>query len=787
MSNTRRARIRPPRRNFATQTVEFEPGWSKLSLAINQIQQKNASKLSFEELYRTAYNLVLYKFSRKLYESVQQEVSDHLERVVKSDLVPLVTTGEGSNVSPSRTLKELDRVWNDHCVCMRLISDILMYLDRVYSKETHMPLIYDTGLIVFRESVIRNKEEPVGGYIYDIIIGEVYKERQGEIIDRLAIKQVVNMLQALPESRIEGESIYVTDFEPQLEQATEKYYNEVASQLLQENNDASVYIRRAQDWLDEEMDRCTMYLSEATTWPKLSRILERVVIADRIKEVMQTPNTGFYNWLDNDRFAELELVYKLVSRVSFEHEIIKEMLEAKLLEIGQEINQVATHSAEMAKEAKQKRGKEKDKTANATLSPTSISLKWVESVLALKDKYERFVKKCFSDDRGLQTTIENTISKFVNANGKVAEFLSLFIDDHLKKSLKGKTEEEVEEVLDKVIVLFRFVEDKDKFERLYKNHLAKRLLNGKSVSEDAERAMVSKIKMEVGTAFTSKLEGMFKDMKISKDLMGDFRSAKANGAITASSCPVEVNVNVVTATHWPQSVANSEARCVFPDSIEDSKNTFTEYYLSRHSGRKLLWNPNMGTADVKIRFKKKVHEVNMPTFSMVILMLFNDLPETEPLTYEEIRDATEIPESELKRNLQSIAVAPKTRLLRKEPMSKEVSPGDQFYFNESFESNMTRIKVLAVSSGKNENDEENKKILEDVSRSRQYETEAAIVRIMKARKTMEHANLIAEVTRQLSSRFKPDPAMIKPRIDALLEREYIERDAESRNVYNYLA
>lgn len=35
--------------------------WEKLSNAIQEIQNHNAFKLSFEELYRYAYNMVLFK------------------------------------------------------------------------------------------------------------------------------------------------------------------------------------------------------------------------------------------------------------------------------------------------------------------------------------------------------------------------------------------------------------------------------------------------------------------------------------------------------------------------------------------------------------------------------------------------------------------------------------------------------------------------------------------------------------------------------------------------------
>ena len=71
--------------------------------------------------------------------------------------------------------------------------------------------------------------------------------------------------------------------------------------------------------------------------------------------------------------------------------------------------------------------------------------------------------------------------------------------------------------------------------------------------------------------------------------------------------------------------------------------------------------------------------------------------------------------------------------------------------------------------------------------SRKNRVEAALVRIMKSRKTCEHNELIGEVVKQLQSRFTVDPGFIKKRIESLIERECIERDQENRRIYHYLA
>ncbi|RJE16859.1 hypothetical protein PHISCL_10804, partial [Aspergillus sclerotialis] len=89
---------------------------------------------------------------------------------------------------------------------------------------------------------------------------------------------------------------------------------------------------------------------------------------------------------------------------------------------------------------------------------------------------------------------------------------------------QGKTESEVDFLLDNGITLLRYVKDKDLFETYYKKHLSRRLLMKRAVSMDAERQMISKMKMEVGNQFTQRLESMFRDMTISEDMTSNYKN-----------------------------------------------------------------------------------------------------------------------------------------------------------------------------------------------------------------------------------------------------------------------
>ncbi|CAG9566910.1 unnamed protein product [Danaus chrysippus] len=315
--------------------------------------------------------------------------------------------------------------------------------------------------------------------------------------------------------------------------------------------------------------------------------------------------------------------------------------------------------------------------------------------------------------------------------------------------------------------------------------------------------MISKLKTECGCQFTSKLEGMFKDMTVSNTIMEEFKEHVLQSGNNLHG--VDLSVRVLTTGFWPTQSATP--KCNIPTAPRSAFDVFRSFYLAKHSGRQLSLQPQLGSADLHATFRApstgspprspppagtahaapaavRRHIIQVSTFQMCVLLLFN---KRERLTYEEILNETDIPEKDLVRALQSLAMGkPTQRVLIKHPKTKEIEPSHQFYVNDAFTSKLHRVKIQTVAA-KGESEPERRETRNKVDEDRKHEIEAAIVRIMKARKKMAHTLLVAEVTEQLRVRFLPSPVVIKKRIEGLIEREYLARTPDDRKVYTYVA
>lgn len=773
--------------------------WHLLKDAIQEIQRKNNSGLSFEELYRNAYTMVLHKHGERLYNGLKEVVTAHLETKVRHD----VTLSLQNNF-----LHTLNTAWSDHQTSMVMIRDILMYMDRVYVQQNNCENVYNLGLILFRDKVVRYAG--ISTHLTSTLLEMIMRERRGEVIDRLSVRNACQMLMMLG---IDSRRVYEEDFESQFLKQSAEFY-QVESQKFLEENSTSAYIRKVEARITEEAERAKHYLDESTE-ARIVEVVEEELIKRHMKTIVDMENSGVVHMLSHQKIEDLACMYKLLGRVSEGHKIMAECLSEHLRAIGKALVQE---------------------------NGQSNSIVYVQNLLDLKDRFDTFLAGSFSSDPYFKKVIQGDFEYFLNINNRSPEYLSLFIDDKLKKGVKGLSDAEVEQVLDKAMILFRFLQEKDAFEEYYKRHLARRLLNQKSASDDSEKMMISKLKSECGCQFTSKLEGMFKDMSLSNTINEEFKGYLLNTGKSLEG--IDLTVRVLTTGCWPGH--NNPPNITVPRVPLGAFEVFKSFFLAKHSGRILTLLPTTGTADLNAVFygvkgdknkdnnsqaienneavaiggdtnaaggsnqgsdsptssassstAKSVqvkadqnssgrrHIVCTSTFQMCVLLLFNL---RDKLTYEEIKEETSIPDRELTRALQPLAMGKTSqRILVKQPKTKEIEPSHTFMVNENFSSQFHRVKIQQASARQGEAEPERNETKRKVDEDRKHEIEACVVRIMKSRKTLNHNQLVSEVVEQLNKRFQPSPAIIKKRIENLIEREYIKRADSDRKVYVYLA
>uniref|UniRef100_A0A671KQ63 Cullin-4A n=1 Tax=Sinocyclocheilus anshuiensis TaxID=1608454 RepID=A0A671KQ63_9TELE len=692
-----------------------EDTWMKLRDAVSAIQNSTSIKYNLEELYQAVENLCSYKVSPVLYKQLRQVCEDHVQAQIHQ-----FREYPSSSLDSLSFLKRMNRCWQDHCSQTIMIRSIFLFLDRTYILQNSLlPSIWDTGLELFRTHIV--SDGAVQSRTVEGILEQIERERNGETVDRSLLRSLLGMLSDL--------QVYKDSFEQRFLTETNRLYAAEGQRLMQER-DVPEYLHHVARRLEEENDRVISYLDQSTQKPLITTV-EKQLLGEHMNAILQK---GLWMLLDENRVCELMLLYELLNKVKGGLTALLQAWRDYIKSFGGEIVS----------------SPEKDK-------------EMVQELLDFKDKMDHVTQRCFQRNDTFINAMKEAFESFINKRpNKPAELIAKYVDSKLRAGNKEATEEELERILDKIMIIFRFIHGKDVFEAFYKKDLAKRLLVGKSASVDAEKSMLSKLKHECGAAFTSKLEGMFKDMELSKDIMIQDMQNMQNGGL------------------WLMRTHNALSdKCVYVFQMVKLQEVFKLFYLGKHSGRKLQWQPTLGHAVLKTEFKEGKKELQVSLFQTLVLLMFN---ESDECSVEEIRAATGIEDGELKRTLQSLACG-KARVLNKMPRGKDVEDADRFHFNSDFRHKLFRIKINQIQM--KETVEEQVSTTERVFQDRQYQIDAAVVRIMKMRKTLSHNLLVSELYNQL--KFPVKPADLKKRIESLIDRDYMERDKENPNQYHYVA
>ncbi|KAK3302428.1 Cullin family-domain-containing protein [Chaetomium strumarium] len=676
------------------------------------------------------------------------------------------------------------RRWNE---VVFVVRGLYSYLDRAYLRM--LPSeggrgkqgINEMGIELFKKAVFGSVKggavSPQGKAVLEGVCRLVdYDRRIDERRDDALLKDAIAML------RLCG--VYGKAFEPMFLDRSHWAFEREASEASA-GSELKGYIGYVRALLEQEGARCDGFNFESTTKRQLLEDAHRVLIEEYSEKLLDSGSVA--RLLEAHDVESMTALYELL-KLSGLQKRLKGPWEQYIRQTGV-----------------------------AVVSDTSRGDDMVIRLLELRRSLDIMIRDAFSKDDVFSYALRESFGHFINdkksastwntGTSKVGEMIAKYIDMLLRGGLKslpasllsdGKDRAEAERSgmastadedaeldrqLDNGLELFRFIEGKDIFEAFYKKDLARRLLLGRSASQDAERSMLSKLKVECGSSFTHNLEQMFKDQELAKEEMASYKEWLAGTGQNTSS--VELTVNILSAAAWP---TFPDVKVLLPKEVAEQINTFTRYYKTKHTGRRLTWKHNMAHCVIKAQFNRGPKELLVSAAQAAVLVLFNEVDDDTDgtsmagvLAYEQISHSTGLQGAELDRTLQSLACG-KARVLTKYPRGKEVNPTDTFTVNKAFTDPKFRVKINQVQL--KETKEENRETHQRVAADRQFETQAAIVRIMKSRKKLTEPQLVAEVINQTKSRGAMDPADIKANIEKLIDKDYLDREG---TVLTYLA
>uniref|UniRef100_A0A915LJV4 Cullin family profile domain-containing protein n=1 Tax=Meloidogyne javanica TaxID=6303 RepID=A0A915LJV4_MELJA len=294
--------------------------------------------------------------------------------------------------------------------------------------------------------------------------------------------------------------------------------------------------------------------------------------------------------------------------------------------------------------------------------------------------------------------------------------------------------------------------------------------------------MIAKLKHMCGFEYTSKLERLLTDVALSRDNSDIFRKQ-------VTRREVDFSVIVVMSNVWP---LTQPILFEIPSPLMNCIEDFTRYYSGKYTGRKLNWVLQMSRGEVistSGTFANKYTFI-CNTQQISLLMLFN---ERNAYKQSDLETILKLPKDQLIPALHSLLkvglllnVSGNDKSSKKSNTDEMDNKNDdkELQLNSGFTNKKLKVDLIRAMVSAKEQKKDNEEVQKCVDEDRKI---AAIVRIMKMRKTLKHQQLVGEVLNQLTARFQPKVPLVKKCIDMLIEKEYLKRGENERDSYEYLA
>ncbi|KAF9175577.1 Cullin-2 [Mortierella sp. AD011] len=738
--------------------IDFNVAFDELKRDIVKMFEFTGTGVSGMGMYQLIYDLCTAypkPFSERLYCAIADFLCDYATGVRQAIL------------SQDEVVPIYSAYWKKYSIASFFLNSTCNYLNDQIAKTRKMAGASEKRPFVGQSNYPRQDVQALANQIWrDYVVMEIKlrkqnrlmyqifetirQDREGHQVNSSVVQEAILSLVSLNSKTNHPLELYIDEFETPYISQTKAYYK-AESCIKLSSCTISQYMHSAIDRLAQEGIRNSRYC-HPTSHARIIQECETQYISEHQKNIQ----SEFERMIAHEKTEDCTMAYSLLSRIEEGITPLLNTFERYITTVGRDI--ILGLGPSVAKDPRE----------------------YVERLIELHTKYMQMCARVFTNDAAFVAAVDKAFRTIVNDTAtntaaRSPEVMARYTDTMLRKKQKtGLSESEIEDRLTRVVILFKYIDDKDLFQKFYSRVLAKRLIFDASMSAEAEANMISRLKNACGVEYTSKLQRMFTDMTISSDLNSGFKEWLQNNDL---SNRVDFSILVLTAGSWPVN-STQPLEFQYPDELGKSITNFTTFYDNRHSGRKLSWFWHWCRADVRVNYLDKRYELSLSLYQFAVLAVFNA---GNSYTVSEIRDQTKLVEFELIRVVKSLVEA---NLLTLEDPEANVSLSTVLNLNMKFSNKRTKLKISGGLQA--DTPQETTATLKAVDEDRRLCIQASIVRIMKSRRVLSHMQLVQEVIEQCKTRFSPSVPMIKKCIEQLLDKQYIERAENSVDRYVYV-
>jgi len=741
--------------------VDFSSTWTELQETVKGvITLGSVARSTWNDRFSDVYSLCV-AYPEPLADKLYSETKKFLENHVSQELAKVRKGGDKNLLSSyhdswkqfSRGIDYLHKLYlylnTQHIKKQKLSDAELTYGSLSVDATEQMKEIGELGLHIWKTQMI----EPLTPDLVNLVLEGIKYDRKGGVTggshfqSDSTIYGVVQSFVSVEEYKKKGNlDLYEDIFESAFLSATGEFYREEAAKLLQEAS-ISQYMEKVIQRIEAENVRSRKFLYPSS-YQKVTAECELRMVGDHLDYL----HSECKPMVSGERRSDLANLYRLLKPISGAQQVLLEEVQGHIRQAGIQ--------------------------AIADVKGDTVHIDFVENMLRVHKKYRDLIQEVFQGDQAFVGALDRACNAVINhrepkTQSKSPELLARYCDSLLKKSSKGISESEIEDKLAASITIFKYLDDKDVFQKFYSRSLGKRLIHMQSHSMDTEETMINRLKQACGYEFTSKFHRMFTDILTAEDLNAKFSTFLSN---SNTDVGLSYFIRVLQQGAWPMSHSGVYPIAI-PLQLEKTVQMFEAFYSKQFSGRKLTWLHYLSNGDVKLGYTNKQYIINMTTTQMAVLLLFD---KSDSLSYKDLQETTKLSEEQFPRYVQSLLDA-KLLLNDKEPLE----PGSTISLNLKYTNKRTKFKIAGTIL--KETPQEVEATHHAVEEDRKMYLQAAIVRIMKSRKVLKHNALIPEVLSQSKARFAPNISIIKKCIEMLIDKQYIERTANSSDEYSYVA